>query len=258
MSWQDSFTAPGSWTDPFGATAGRSRPHRGTDLARLTLYAWENLKVLDSDPTYSALGHIMLLQADDGMRFGVSHARKGTRAANGRVMKPGGTLAVAANGPTSLPMSNVNFPGLEWAGRHFHITMSRTDPFGASGLLDARPRILACASGKPIPAPGGSGSASWAFNKPSAAVQKRVQAALKKRGRYSGPVDGVWGVNSIKGVQTTIRNVGYKGPIDGIPGERTCHFVQVYAQRFGDYKGPVDSILGPNTWAGFALGLERP
>lgn len=255
MSWQDSFLAPGSWTDAFGDTAGRSRPHGGTDLARLELLAWENLKVVDSDPTYSSLGHIMVLQADDGMRFGIAHCRKGTRAENDALVKPGGSLAIAANGPTSLAQSNANFPGLEWAGRHFHITMSTGDPFGArDGLLDARPRILALARGESIPVPGGS----WAFNQPSSDMQARIQQALKNRGRYSGPVDGVWGPNTIKGIQATAANVGYDGAIDGAPGSNTCYYVQVYAQRFGDYKGPIDRVLGPNGWAGFALGLERP
>jgi murein DD-endopeptidase MepM/ murein hydrolase activator NlpD len=97
----------------------------------------------------------------------------------------------------------------------------------------------------------------WAFNPPVAAVQKRVQAALTARGLYHGPVDGAWGINSIKGIQLTIRTVGYTGPVDGTPGPNTSRLVQVYAARFGDYHGPIDSILGPNGWAGFALGLER-
>lgn len=105
----------------------------------------------------------------------------------------------------------------------------------------------------PAPAPSGS----WDYN-PEAADWRRIQAALKARGRYSGPVDGIPGVNTHKGVQLTCKNVGYTGPIDGIPGPNTCHYVQVYAARFGDYTGPIDSVLGPNSWAGFALGLERP
>ena len=107
--------------------------------------------------------------------------------------------------------------------------------------------------------PNGSGGGStWAWNAPDSATQKRIQQDLANRGRYSGPIDGVWGVNSIKGIQTTCANVGYTGPIDGEPGPNTCHYVQVYAQKFGSYTGPVDSILGPNSWSGFALGLERP
>lgn len=100
-------------------------------------------------------------------------------------------------------------------------------------------------------------STDWDFNQ-AAADQARIQAALAARGRYDGPVDGVWGPNTIKGIQTTIKNVGYTGPIDGEPGPNTCYYVQVYAQKFGDYTGPVDKVLGPNSWAGFALGLERP
>lgn len=111
-------------------------------------------------------------------------------------------------------------------------------------------------SSAPAPQPPAP-SAEWDFGQ-QYADQARIQQALKNRGRYDGPVDGEWGPNSIKGIQTTIKNVGYTGPIDGIPGPNTCYFVQVYAQKFGDYTGPVDKVLGPNSWAGFALGLERP
>lgn len=107
--------------------------------------------------------------------------------------------------------------------------------------------------------PGDSGGgSSWAWNAPDSATQKRIQQDLANRSRYSGPIDGDWGVNSIKGIQTTCANVGYTGPIDGVPGANTCHYVRVYAQKFGSYTGPVDSVLGPNSWNGFALGLERP
>jgi hypothetical protein len=102
------------------------------------------------------------------------------------------------------------------------------------------------------------GTSDWAWNAPDTATQKRVQVALAARNRYSGPKDGQWGINSIKGIQTTCKNVGYSGPVDGKPGPNTCHYVQVYAQKFGSYQGPVDSVLGPNSWSGFALGLERP
>lgn len=107
------------------------------------------------------------------------------------------------------------------------------------------------------PGAGDTGS-TWAWNAPDSTTQKRIQVALAARNRYSGPQDGQWGVNSVKGIQTTCVNVGYSGPIDGQPGFNTCHYVQVYAQRYGSYTGPVDSVLGPNSWSGFALGLERP
>lgn len=108
------------------------------------------------------------------------------------------------------------------------------------------------------PGPDDTPTSTWAWNAPDTATQKRVQVALANRNRYSGPQDGQWGINSIKGIQTTCQNVGYSGPIDGKPGPNTCHYVQVYAKKFGSYTGPVDSVLGPNSWSGFALGLERP
>lgn len=102
------------------------------------------------------------------------------------------------------------------------------------------------------PAPG------WTWVLPSAWVQKQIQGELRERNRYDGRVDGDWGRLSIAAIQLTLRNVGYTGLLDGIPGKMTCHFVQVYAQRFGDYNGPIDDDLGPNSWAGFLLGLQRP
>lgn len=98
----------------------------------------------------------------------------------------------------------------------------------------------------------------WHWELPSKAVQQAIQWELHKRGRYNGLIDGDWGRLSIAAIQLTCTNVGYDGLRDGIPGKLTCHFVQVYAQRFGDYAGGVDDKLGPNSWAGFLLGLQRP
>lgn len=107
------------------------------------------------------------------------------------------------------------------------------------------------------PPPTGGGNAAC-LNLPDAQTQRRVQAGLRLKGRYFGPIDGALGPNGFKGIQTTLRNVGYTGPIDGVIGPVGCRLIQVYAQRFGDYGGPVDGVLGPNSWRGFALGLERP
>ena len=109
-----------------------------------------------------------------------------------------------------------------------------------------------------------SGSRLWEFNRPDKAMQQRIQQAMHDRtkfgqpSRYNGLIDGDWGTLSIKGIQETIKGVGYKGLVDGIPGPDTCYYVQVYAARFGGYKGAIDRILGPNTWIGFANGLETP
>lgn len=136
---------------------------------------------------------------------------------------------------------------------------------GYSGPIDGAPGaatsagIVKALGSAPAPTPPAPApSSDWQWTVPDTAMQARIQRALKARGRYNGPVDGSWGANTIKGIQTTIKNVGYTGPADGVPGKNTCYYVQVYGQRFGSYAGPVDAKLGPNSWAAFALGLERP
>jgi hypothetical protein len=101
---------------------------------------------------------------------------------------------------------------------------------------------------------------SWEFWLPDNNMQIAVQVALWKRRppRYRGLRNGDWGKLSIMGIQKTCALVGYSGLIDGIEGPMTCHYVQVYAQKFGDYLGPIDKLLGNYSWAGFLLGLQRP
>lgn len=232
--------------DGFGATAGRSRPHRGLDFPKGTGTGIPSVAagVVVVSEWSGALGNVIEVRHDDGRYFGYCHMNArglpvGTRVSQGTILGPVGNT------------------GSESFGAHVHVTNGNRQGavFGASMsyLADPWPYIQNAINGG-----GGGGGAGWAFNQPDAATQARVQAALKARGRYNGPVDGVWGPNTIKGIQTTIRNVGYDGPIDGVPGSNTCYYVQVYAQKFGDYKGPIDRVLGPNGWNGFALGLERP
>lgn len=244
MAWQDSF-AQKYWTDAFLATAGRSSPHRGTDLAYLTLYAWEELTVENSDLFYTALGNCVTLRAKDGTRFGVAHCRRGTRAANGKVLKPGDVIALAAMGPKSLSQSNANFPGTQWVGAHFHITMTNgADPFSGdyNVLRDARPRIISGGGG------GGGGAVNYGFGLTTEA-QREIQRALTKLGLYSGDIDGVFGPKSVEGFQRFLKSInllssGYL--VDGIPGKVYGRAAQVLAQSFG-YVGPLDGLPGSDT-----------
>lgn len=105
-------------------------------------------------------------------------------------------------------------------------------------------------------APGGdSGAPVW----PRGALMARIQHALKARGRYDGPVDGVGGPETAKGIQRTITaGGGYSGPIDGALGRNSALSVQRYGQRWGDYVGPIDGDPRLYSWSAFALGLERP
>ncbi|WP_024755951.1 GH25 family lysozyme [Streptomyces exfoliatus] len=73
---------------------------------------------------------------------------------------------------------------------------------------------------------------------------------IAQLGGYTGPLDGVLGPNTWKGVQTLLTQLGlYSGPVDGAPGTNTYKGLQQLAQR-GGYTGPVDGVLGPNTYAG--------
>ena len=256
MAWQDTFGSR-NWTDAFGATEGRSNPHRGTDLAVGTLPAWERLTVVNSDLFYSALGYCVVLRAADGKLFGVAHTRKGTRAGNGAVLEPGDTIAEAASGPVWLNQNNIDFPGTQWAGKHFHITHTAgADPFGSSGLLDARPRIVASAGGGPVTS--GYGLTPEA--------QGAAQGALKKLNLYSGPIDNAFGENSVKGMQQYLKNQGFLSAgydVDGIPGPNYGKAIQQLAQKYG-YSGPLDGEPGAETskaivkWAQSVLNSTTP
>lgn len=118
-------------------------------------------------------------------------------------------------------------------------------PAGSGNATDLRVPLSGVTDGKP-----------WNFAPPTQDIQLRGQVAMSKRGRYPGKQNGGWGGLSVKGIQITIKNVGYTGAIDGAPGYNTCKFVQVYATKFGGYRGPLDSNLGPNGWLGFVRGLE--
>lgn len=110
---------------------------------------------------------------------------------------------------------------------------------------------------KPVPQTVG---AAWATNPPEESVQKRIQVALAKRGRYSGPENGIFGENTWRGIQYTVsvkNGNTYIGLINGIPGKLTCVAIQEYAKKYGGYTGPINAILGPNGWEGFAKGLEK-
>lgn len=244
----NSFYSNPDLSDGFGATEGRVRPHggldfphrAGTEIPALFSGAVEEVGVS------SELGCYTQIRSANGKVFTYCHSQNPTHLAVGQWV-PKGAL--------------VNYVGSRGyaTGPHLHIAVGNTLQVGYSVCEDPWPWVQRSLAGEDIttPNPAPTPSGDWDFGQEHA-DQARIQAALKARGRYDGPVDGVWGPNSIKGIQTTIKNVGYTGPVDGVPGPNTCYYVQVYAQKFGDYNGPVDKVLGPNSWNGFALGLERP
>jgi hypothetical protein len=82
----------------------------------------------------------------------------------------------------------------------------------------------------------------------------RQQLFAQENG-YTGPLDGVLGVESWAGTQRGLRAFGYTGPDDGVPGTNTFMAMQRVAARYG-YQGPIDGALGPNSYRGFATFLN--
>ncbi|MFI2665818.1 peptidoglycan DD-metalloendopeptidase family protein [Micromonospora carbonacea] len=91
---------------------------------------------------------------------------------------------------------------------------------------------------------------------PGPICYKRMQNWLRITSGYTGPVDGVPGVNTYAALQRAMRGYGYTGPIDGVPGVNTWKAVQRLASGWG-YAGPVDGVMGPNSWRGFARFLNQ-
>jgi hypothetical protein len=91
---------------------------------------------------------------------------------------------------------------------------------------------------------------------PHAGIPGKTLQTWARRGGYHGPIDGVLGENSWKGIQTLLdRSYGYEGPIDGVPGVETYKALQRLARKGGRYTGPIDGIPGAHTWAGVAKAL---
>ncbi|MFG3714341.1 GH25 family lysozyme [Micromonospora sp. NPDC047730] len=91
---------------------------------------------------------------------------------------------------------------------------------------------------------------------PGPIFYQRMQNWLRITAGYTGPIDGVPGVNTYAALQRAMRNYGYTGPIDGVPGPNTWKAVQRLASGWG-YTGPIDGVMGPNSWRGFARFLNQ-
>lgn len=244
-------------TDGFGSTAyPRKNPHRGVDLPHALGTPVPSLSggfVVHSQWS-SVLGNVVQVKHDDGRFVGYRHLRSAApRVAFGERVEKGTIIG------------QVSDTGSAAYGYHLCTTNSSNDRgvFGESGVVDPWPWIKYYIFGgpnplapAPAPAPSVPAGQSYLFVNPSTDLQLDIQRSLKARGRYSGPVDGVFGKASYMGIQLTIRNVGYVGPIDGNIQGTGCRLIQTYARKYGGYTGPVDGILGPNSWAGFARGLR--
>ncbi|GAA2358737.1 hypothetical protein Cme02nite_34940 [Catellatospora methionotrophica] len=90
---------------------------------------------------------------------------------------------------------------------------------------------------------------------PGSSSEGVILQEIAQAGGYTGPVDGVPGGNTWRGVQQAVKGYGYTGPVDGVPGAGTYAGMQRLAQK-GGYSGPVDGALGANSWKGLQTVLR--
>lgn len=100
---------------------------------------------------------------------------------------------------------------------------------------------------------GGGGTTDYAFGL-TTECQAALQFAMGVNGPpyYSGPADGVFGENSVKGMQQWLKDLGYLPAdyaVDGIPGPAYGTALQELARDRGipPYTGPIDGAPGENT-----------
>jgi hypothetical protein len=98
----------------------------------------------------------------------------------------------------------------------------------------------------------------WEFQAPPAALVTRIQRALGRRGRYSGPANGQFNEKTRVGIQKTLATEGFKGKQDGdLETRNQVQRIQEYAQAHGSFAGEIDRKLTELTWTSFALAVER-
>lgn len=90
---------------------------------------------------------------------------------------------------------------------------------------------------------------------PNSTFYMRMQLLASQNG-YTGPIDGVLGSNSWRGVQTYLASQGFLLSVTGNPDSNTYSAMQQVASMYG-YTGPVDGIMGPNSYRGFARFLNE-
>ncbi|ATB33619.1 GH25 family lysozyme [Melittangium boletus] len=244
------FYSEGQWRNRFGVTGPYYGPlgHRGLDIAASAGQAIPALRsgTVRRVQYSSVVGHTIAIESAPGDFSGYDHVIR-TRVSVGDFVQQGDIIAYAA-GPG-------DDHGSAWSGPHLHLTRGSTDrcAFGEN-VSDPAPLIrsvLGTGSGGGTAPGGGSGGIQVSVE------EGKILQRVAQRGGYTGPVDGVLGANTWKGVQTVIKNKGfYTGPVDGAPGEQTWKGVQKLAQ-LGGYTGPVDGFPGQYTYAGLNNWLAQ-
>ncbi|MGL4173087.1 MAG: peptidoglycan-binding domain-containing protein [Actinomycetota bacterium] len=87
-----------------------------------------------------------------------------------------------------------------------------------------------------------------------------LPAAIQNPRVYTGPVDGIPGINTWKSIQENMKLFAYyEGPVDGIPGPNTYKSMQTFAAYyFGTrYEGPIDGVMGYYSWREFTKEMAQ-
>lgn len=238
---------PATRGDRYGSTLNRPHPHRGQDTAPGGLpapaVADGVVAGIRAGRTFnSVLGNIVVVKHADGKFSAYCHLASVSVSVGQRVSRGQGVGTIGSTGSAAN-------------GRHLHYTLG-DDLWGCESGSVQDPLEYIWSHATAVEPAASAKFNAWTPD--HTGVVLRIQKALKKRGRYDGALDDVFGPKTWKGVQESLHGVGYPGADDGKPGFFTCWYVQVYAKKFGSYTGGVDADLGLNSWKGFALGLERP
>ena len=191
--------------------------------------------VVTNIPYNGTGGHTVTILHDNGYRTQYMHLSR-FLLGNGARVGMGGVVGLSGGAAGAPGSGNSTGPHLHW-----HMISpggARINPLtyiGAGGL----PKTTTEQDGVP-------GPVMW----------KRAQNWLRVEHGYTGPIDGVPGVNTYAALQRGVRAYGYTGPIDGVPGVNTWAAVQRLAARWG-YTGPIDGVMGPNSWRGFSRFLNQ-
>ncbi|MBB5873577.1 hypothetical protein F4553_007011 [Allocatelliglobosispora scoriae] len=180
-------------------------------------------------------GHTVTIAHADGYKSQYLHLSafllaNGTAVGSGAIVgRSGGAAGAPGSGSSTGPHchwhminpSGVRINPLDYVAQH---------PPGTGGL----PKTTTETTGEPGPV-----------------FYTRMQNWLRITNGYTGPVNGVPGVNTYAALQRAMRGYGYTGPVNGVMGVNSWRAVQTLAADYG-YTGPLNGVMGPNSWRGFA------
>lgn len=89
---------------------------------------------------------------------------------------------------------------------------------------------------------------------------RRVQRALRKKGYFKGPIDGVFHRPTRDAIQTLLNratSLDVYVEVGSKMGRDESYGIQEYAAKYGSYDGEINGRLNTEVWEAFALGLER-